>query len=88
LAWLGDRWSLPVKPFGDEPRRALRLLARCPNGCTEALMLAHGFTIDMLRALAAGGFLRVDVHSAHAGGRQKLVVWMQISAAGRKVIAD
>jgi hypothetical protein len=26
----------------DEQRRPLRLLSRSPNGCTEALMLAHG----------------------------------------------
>jgi hypothetical protein len=30
----------------DERRRALRLLGRHPDGCTEALMMAHGFTID------------------------------------------
>ena len=28
--------------------RALRLLARYPDGCTEALILAHGFTITFL----------------------------------------
>jgi hypothetical protein len=72
----------------DERRRALRLLGRHPDGCTEALMLAHGFTIDMLGELGAGGLLRVDIHNAHAGGRQKFVVWMQITAAGRKVIAE
>jgi hypothetical protein len=31
------------------PRRALELLARCPEeGCSETLMLAHGFTIEQL----------------------------------------
>jgi hypothetical protein len=30
-------------------RRALELLAGCQQeGCTEALMLAHGFSIDMM----------------------------------------
>jgi hypothetical protein len=29
-------------------RRALELLASCRDGCTEALMLAHGFSIDMM----------------------------------------
>jgi hypothetical protein len=28
-------------------RRALDLLAASRDGCTEAIMLAHGFTIDM-----------------------------------------
>ncbi len=29
-------------------RRALELLAASRNGCTEALMLAHDFSIDMM----------------------------------------
>jgi hypothetical protein len=29
-------------------RRALELLASCRDGCTEAIMLAHGFTIGMM----------------------------------------
>jgi hypothetical protein len=39
----------------DEQRRALRILGRHPDGCTESLMLAYGFTIDMLGELGAGG---------------------------------
>jgi hypothetical protein len=27
-------------------RRALELLASCRDSCTEALMLAHGFTVE------------------------------------------
>jgi hypothetical protein len=33
-------------------RRALRLLAGAPHGCTEAMMLAHGFTVEVLRRWA------------------------------------
>jgi hypothetical protein len=51
-------------------------------------MLAHGFTIDMLGALAAGGLLRIDTHNAHTGGRPTIVVWMQVSAAGRRAIEE
>jgi hypothetical protein len=36
-------------------RRALKLLAASPDGCTEAIMLAHGFTADMLAELARVG---------------------------------
>jgi hypothetical protein len=31
-----------------ERRRALELLATSPDGCSEAIMLAHGFTVDFL----------------------------------------
>jgi hypothetical protein len=33
--------------------RALQLLARYPNGCAEALMLAHGFTVVFLAGFTA-----------------------------------
>ena len=29
-------------------RRALELLASCPEGCTEAILRAHGFTIEQM----------------------------------------
>jgi hypothetical protein len=34
-----------------ERLRALRLISRCPNGCTAAILLAHGFSIGMLAEL-------------------------------------
>jgi hypothetical protein len=35
----------------DEELRALLFLARHPNGCTEALLMAHGFPCQMLEEL-------------------------------------
>ena len=42
-------------------RRALRLLADAPNGCTEAIMLAHGFRTEMLAVLVLDGFATTKV---------------------------
>src|SRR5262245_24964241 len=36
-------------------RRALELLAGSPDGMTEAILLAHGFTVDMLADLIRAG---------------------------------
>ena len=36
-------------------RRALELLASCPDGCTEAIMLAHGFSIERMVELVRAG---------------------------------
>jgi hypothetical protein len=36
-------------------RPALELLASCRDGCTEAIMLAHGFSIDMMVELVNAG---------------------------------
>ena len=42
-------------------RRALELLAASPDGCTEALMFANGFTAELLIEL-----VRAELASAHA----------------------
>jgi hypothetical protein len=36
-------------------RRALELLASCRDGCTEAIMLTHGFSIDQMVELVRAG---------------------------------
>jgi hypothetical protein len=40
------------RPFRRHPkpdrRRALELLASTRDGCTEAIMLAHGFTVELM----------------------------------------
>jgi hypothetical protein len=72
----------------NEQRRALRLLARSPNGCTEAIMLAHGFESAMLDKLTLDGLARVEVHDMRVAGRRAKVVWLQITPAGRKAIAE
>jgi hypothetical protein len=71
----------------DEQRRALRLLAGSPNGCTEALMMAHGFVLVMLAKLGVDGLAVVVDHSTMAGRRRMKVTWLRITAAGRKAIA-
>jgi hypothetical protein len=55
---------------GDSERqRALELLARSPTGCTETLMLAHGFTAEMLGRLVIDGFASVQHGRMLAGDR-------------------
>jgi hypothetical protein len=36
-------------------RRALELLAASRDGCTEAIMMAHGFTVEMLVEMVRAG---------------------------------
>jgi hypothetical protein len=45
-----------------------------------------GFEIAMLGKLVLDGFARVDTHDTMAGSRRMKVVWLQITAAGRKAI--
>jgi hypothetical protein len=60
-----------------ERRRALELLAASPDGCSEANMLAHGFTVDFLVDLIRTGMAttltervvaRVKDHGGGAAG--------------------
>jgi hypothetical protein len=64
-----------------ERARALRLLARCPNGCAEALILAQGFTIPLLAGLVSDRLATVELSSA----RQ---VWVQITDLGREALSQ
>jgi hypothetical protein len=65
----------------DEQRRALRLMAAQPHGCTEADMLTHGFELATLGDLM---FRRL----ALAAPRDTLpVMWIELTEAGRKAIA-
>ena len=70
--------------LGAEARRALELLAGSPDGVNEALLLAHGFTREML-----AGFVRAELAAWHhgttrAGGRVIEVNYMMITDAGRR----
>jgi hypothetical protein len=67
-------------------RRALELLANNPQGITEDLLLAHGFSRRML-----AGFLRSELatwnyQTVMAGGRRIEVNYMTITEAGRRAI--
>jgi hypothetical protein len=74
--------------LSDERRRALQLMARSPNGCTEALMMAYGFPIAMLGDLVMAGLAVATPQETSAGRKPMLVVWMTITEAGRKAMAE
>jgi hypothetical protein len=70
-----------------ERRRALRLLAGSPLGCTEAIMLAHGFTYTMLDTLVRDGLATAERREMQAGRQPIEVVWLTITDAGRLALA-
>jgi hypothetical protein len=59
-----------MAPLNSERQRALRLLEKAPNGCTEALMLAHGFTSETLDRMVAEGVATTQRHRTRAGRRR------------------
>ena len=74
--------------LNDEQRRALSVLERHPDGCAEAVLLAEGFSVGQLAVLVVDGFAKMRRTATNIGGRQKNVVWMEITEAGRKAIAE
>jgi hypothetical protein len=62
---------MPRRQRKPDRQRALQLLASCRDGCTEAMMLAHGFTIVMLVELVRAGLATATSERVIAGGRDK-----------------
>jgi hypothetical protein len=67
-------------------RRALELLAASRDGCTEAIMLAHGFTVAQMVELVRAGLATANSERLVAGGRMVEVAQVQITEAGRRAL--
>jgi hypothetical protein len=69
-------------------RRALELLVGSPDGCTEAILAAHGFTIEQMADLVESGLATARAERVVAGSRRLEVVRLRITVAGRRAPAD
>jgi hypothetical protein len=68
-------------------RRALELLASSRDGCTEAMMFAHGFTIVQVVELVHAGVATAPTECVAAGSRKLEVARVRITDNGRQVLA-
>ena len=68
----------PTHRANVEHCRVLALLASCADSCTEALLLAHGFAVELLRGDARGrdGGVRQEL----AAGIGRVLINAQIAA--------
>jgi hypothetical protein len=62
------------------------LLAASRDGCTEAIMLAHGFTVEQMVDLCVAGLATATPERIVAGERTIEVATMQITEAGRRAL--
>jgi hypothetical protein len=67
--------------------RALELLASSREGCTEAIMIAHGFTVPQMVELVRTGLATTHTRRAIAGRRTIEIAYMKITEAGRQALA-
>ena len=66
-------------------RRAFAVLADSPDGCTEAIMLAHGFTAELLIALVQDDLASV-ISERRGGSKQVELIRFKITEAGRQAL--
>jgi hypothetical protein len=85
-----SRPASPSRRRGPKPhrRRALELLAASPDGCTEAIMLAHGFTVELLVELCMAELAIATPERMVAGGRTVEVARMRITDSGRRALVE
>jgi hypothetical protein len=69
-------------------QRALALLASCRDGCSEAVMAAHGFTVPQMIELVQAGLASVTVERVLAGKKPVEIARIRITAAGLRTIGD
>jgi hypothetical protein len=62
-------------------RRALKLFASCRDGCTEGVMLAHGFTIEQGLELVRAGLASATAERVRAGSKTIKVARVRITGA-------
>jgi hypothetical protein len=69
-------------------RRALELLAASRDGCTEAIMLAHGFTVELMVDLCIAALAIATVERMVVGGRTVEIVRLKITEVGQQALAS
>jgi hypothetical protein len=71
----------------NEQRRALRFLARRPDGCAQVVLLGYGLKLSVLSALIDDGLATATSRDTRQRRRWVPVAWITITEAGRKAIA-
>jgi hypothetical protein len=70
-----------------ERARALTLLAKNPDGCSEANMLARGFPHSLFNRLALAGLVTLNIEREESGDKPIKIAHLKITEAGRRALA-
>ena len=71
-----------------EERRLLELLAKSAEGCTDALLTAHDFKLDVLISIVSAEFATAKPERTFAAGKPVEVTRVRITDAVRRALAD
>jgi hypothetical protein len=69
-------------------RRALELLASCPEGCTEAILAARDIPVSLIVQLVRAGLATTKAERVVAGRLTIEVTRIWLTEAGRQALAD
>ena len=69
-------------------RRLLELLAESAEGCTDAVLTAHGFTLDVLISIVSAEFATATPERTFAAGKPIEVTRVRITEKGRRALAE
>jgi hypothetical protein len=91
MAYVPPRRPRGPKPERREPDssirpRALAFLAGCPDGCGEGLLLANGFTVELLVELVRDGLASATPERVVSGRETIEVARVRITEAGRRAL--
>jgi hypothetical protein len=81
-----NRLAEEASPKTPDECRALQRLADVPRGIAKTLMLAHGFTDELIAGLVLNGLATVVPDSARIGKQTIEIELVMITDAGRKAI--
>lgn len=70
----------------DDQRRLLALLAASTAGCTNALLTAQGFKLDVLISIVSAEFATAQPERTLAGGKPVERTRVQITEAGQQAL--
>ena len=72
----------------DDERRTLELLAASDDGCTEAILLAHGIALELIDGIVSAGLATATAEPRFVAGRWVEVTQVRIAEAGRRALAE
>jgi hypothetical protein len=78
-----------MRRFSRQRRRALKKLAGTPRGLTERLLIAHGFSVEMLSGLVQANLATVVTEPMkEPRGVINMIERIRITDAGRRALKD
>jgi hypothetical protein len=72
------------EPMTADERQLLALLTASDDGCTEAILLAHGFALELIDSIVSAGLATATAERTFAAGRAIEFTRVRITEAGRR----